>query len=66
MQIRKNRDRIIKICATLRFLARQMSLLFIIYISSNQGNLLEILRWASENDTLIKAIFDDSTGIPPI
>ncbi|CAF3579463.1 unnamed protein product [Rotaria socialis] len=24
MQIRKNRDRIIKICATLRFLARQM------------------------------------------
>ncbi|CAF4096061.1 unnamed protein product, partial [Rotaria magnacalcarata] len=30
--------------------------------SSNQGNFLEILRWASETDPLIKSIFEDSTG----
>ncbi|CAF3965624.1 unnamed protein product [Rotaria magnacalcarata] len=65
IQIRRNRDSMTKICSTLRFLARQM-IGFRGHEenekSSNQGNFLEILRWASETDPLIKSIFEDSTG----
>ncbi|CAM4956510.1 unnamed protein product, partial [Rotaria socialis] len=65
IQIRRNRERLTKICSTLRFLARQM-ISFRGHEenekSSNQGNFLEILRWASETDPLIKSIFEDSTG----
>ncbi|CAF4263562.1 unnamed protein product [Rotaria sp. Silwood2] len=63
--IRKNRDRLVKISSTLLFLTRQ-----IISFrghqedenSSNQGNFLEFLRWASTTDPAIKSIFEDSAG----
>lgn len=30
--------------------------------SNNKGNFLEILRWASQTDSVVKSIFDDSTS----
>ncbi|CAF3819629.1 unnamed protein product, partial [Rotaria sp. Silwood1] len=63
--IRKNRDRLVKISSTLLFLARQM-ISFRGHQedenSSNQGNFLEFLRWASTTDPAIKSILEDSAG----
>ncbi|CAF4531509.1 unnamed protein product, partial [Rotaria sp. Silwood2] len=63
--IRKNRDRLVKISSTLLFLTRQM-ISFRGHQedenSSNQGNFLEFLRWASTTDPAIKSIFEDSAG----
>ncbi|CAF4427856.1 unnamed protein product, partial [Rotaria magnacalcarata] len=62
IQIRRNRDRMTKICSTLRFLARQMIGFRGHEENEKCGNFLEILRCASETDPLIKSIFEDSTG----
>lgn len=38
------------------------SLVFVYFRSSNLGNFLEILHWASTTDPVVKSIFEDSTG----
>ncbi|CAF4244083.1 unnamed protein product [Rotaria magnacalcarata] len=65
IQIRKNRDRLIKICSTLHLMARQM-ISFRGHDeserSSNRGNFLEILHWAAITDPVVQSIFQDSTS----
>ncbi|CAF1538177.1 unnamed protein product, partial [Didymodactylos carnosus] len=64
-QIRRNPERFIKIASALLLCARQT-----IAIrghdesesSSNKGNFLEILKWASSTDPVVKSIFEDTTG----
>ncbi|CAF1525372.1 unnamed protein product, partial [Rotaria sordida] len=65
IHIRKNRDRLIKICSTLHFLARQM-ISFRGHRensqSSNQGNFMELLRWSATSDPVVKSVLEDSAG----
>ncbi|CAF1302516.1 unnamed protein product [Rotaria sordida] len=64
-QIRRNRLRLIKIASALLLCSRQA-----IGIrghderesSSNKGNFIEILKWASSTDPIVKSIFEDITG----
>ncbi|CAF1648746.1 unnamed protein product, partial [Didymodactylos carnosus] len=65
IHIRKNRDRLIKICSTLHFLSRQM-ISFRGHRensqSSNQGNFMELLRWSATSDPVVKSVLEDSAG----
>ncbi|CAF4470709.1 unnamed protein product [Rotaria socialis] len=65
IQIRKNRDHLVKIYSTLHILARQM-ISFSGHEendqSSNRGNFLEILHWAAKTDSLVQSIFQDSSS----
>ncbi|CAF3192960.1 unnamed protein product, partial [Rotaria sp. Silwood2] len=64
-QIRRNRLRLIKIASALLLCSRQA-----IGIrghdesesSLNKGNFIEILKWASSTDPIVKSIFEDITG----
>lgn len=40
----------------------QLSLICFLYRSSNRGNFLEILRWASTTDPSVSSIFDDAAS----
>ncbi|CAF1263221.1 unnamed protein product [Adineta ricciae] len=65
IRIRKNRDRLTKICSTLLVLSRQMIGLrghVENERSSNRGNFLEILHWAAKTDPIVQSIFEDSTS----
>ncbi|CAF1470107.1 unnamed protein product [Adineta steineri] len=64
-QIRKNRERLIKIASTILLCGRQMISLRGHQEddeSNNKGNFLEILKWASKTDVIVKSIFNDSTS----
>ncbi|CAF1268253.1 unnamed protein product [Rotaria sordida] len=64
-QIRKNRERLVKIASTIFLCGRQMIPLrghFEYEESSNRGNFVEILKWSYSTDLVVKSIFDDSAS----
>ncbi|CAF1398486.1 unnamed protein product [Rotaria sordida] len=70
-QIRRNRLRLTKIASALLLCSRQAigirghdksERYYFLYSSSNKGNFIEILKWASSTDPIVKSIFEDITG----
>ncbi|CAM4951311.1 unnamed protein product [Rotaria socialis] len=63
----KNRAKLMKICSTILLCARQMIALRghvenEDFRSSNRGNFIEILQWASSTDSLVNSILNDSNS----
>ncbi|CAM4904862.1 unnamed protein product [Rotaria socialis] len=64
-QIRRNRQRLMKIASALLLCAKQGIGIRghdEREISQNRSNFLEILQWASSTDPIVKSIFEDNTG----